>query len=62
MDKVWLNCLQKHKFNLIENFFAEFYSHPIWCLNSIFSNIDAASRHNRGALIKAISSLQLNQL
>ena len=59
MDRVWLDCLQKHEFKLTENFFAEFYSHPIWCLNSIFSSIDSASRQNRKALIQAISSLQV---
>ena len=59
MDRVWLNCLQKHEFKLTENFFAEFYSHPIWCLNSIFSSIDSATRQNRKALIQAISSLQV---
>lgn len=59
MDRVWLDCLQKYEFKLTENFFAEFYSHPIWCLNSIFSNIDSASRHNRKALIQAISHLQV---
>jgi len=62
MDRVWLDCLRKYEFKFTDSFFAEYYTHPVWCLNSVFSSVDPASVQNREALIKAISSLQVKTI
>jgi len=59
MDRVWLDCLKKHKSKFTDAFFAEYYSHPVWCLNSVFSSVDPESVRNREALIRAITSLEV---
>lgn len=58
MDRVWMECLSKNNFEYSNNFFAEYYTHPVWCLNAIFSSVDQASIQNRNALIQSISRLQ----
>lgn len=62
MDRVWLDCLRKYNFKLTDSFFAEYYTHPVWCLNSVFSSVDPASIHNRKSLIKAVSSLHVKTI
>ena len=59
MDRVWIDCLLKNNSKYTNNFFAEYYTHPVWCLNSIFSSVDQASIQHRNALIQAISRLQI---
>ena len=62
MDRVWEDCLRKHCKKFTNAFFAEYYTHPVWCLNSIFSEVDPASIHNREALIEAIEPLGVNSI
>lgn len=62
MDRVWDECLKKHGKRLTNAFFAEYYTHPVWCLNSVFSEVDPASIHNRKALIGAIERLGVNSV
>ena len=59
MDRVWLDCLNGHGKVFSDKFFADFYSHPVWCLNSVFSSVDQASVHNREALIEALRLLSI---
>ena len=62
MDRVWFDCLNNHDKVLSDKFFADFYSHPVWCLNSVFSSVDPASVHNREALIEAIRLLSIEEV
>ena len=62
MDRVWLDCLNSHGKVFGDKFFSDFYRHPVWCLNSVFSSVDTASVHNREALIEAIRLLYIEEV
>ena len=59
LDRVWDESLSRHGKLLSEHFFAEYYTHPVWCLNSVFSGVDPTSVRIREALIDFINSLRL---
>lgn len=60
LDRVWDDCLLKHNNSYTDDFFADFYTHPVWCLNSVFSAVDPVSTANREALIGAIDALPVD--
>lgn len=62
IDRVWDDCLVRHNGKQSRDFFAEFYSHPVWCLNSIFSTVDPISLRNRNCLVQTIESLSIASL
>jgi len=57
MDAVWDQLYEKHK-TISSVFFSEFYGHPVWILNGIFSDLDLVSKRHR--LIFSYYSLLVN--
>lgn len=59
LDQHWDETLKKHRGQKEDAFYADFYSHPVWALNSVFSETDPASVMNRRALIRSIVELRI---
>jgi 2-polyprenyl-6-hydroxyphenyl methylase/3-demethylubiquinone-9 3-methyltransferase len=62
MDRVWDETFAKHNKQYSDAFFAEYYSHPVWALNSVFSGIDRESVRNRVALIDCLKGLGVSSV
>lgn len=54
IDAAWDEVLKKHDGQLTDLFLSEFYSHPVWALNSIFSESDPQSLQHRYAIANTI--------
>jgi 2-polyprenyl-6-hydroxyphenyl methylase/3-demethylubiquinone-9 3-methyltransferase len=57
LDTAWDNTLAKHNGETSQEFFTEYYEHPVWALNSVFAEHDPTSRKHRQALAATISEL-----
>lgn len=62
IDAAWDDILKKHHGQLNDLFLSEFYSHPVWSLNSIFSESDPQSLQHRHALAHTIQELGLSSV
>lgn len=62
IDDAWDSTLLNHGKQLTDLFLAEFYSHPVWALNSIFSESDPQSLRHRHALAEAIKQLGISSV
>ena len=59
VDRFWLDYLNRNVNLLSDKCFADFYCHPVWCLNLVFSSVDPVSVHYREAMIKAFRLLSI---
>ncbi len=64
LDQVWdtLNLNNKISIQLQAKNIAEFYSHPVWILNGLFSDNDPESKRHRIEIAKIINKLNLNNI
>lgn len=61
MDRVWNTYLAIHG-GVTESFLADFYSHPVWCLNSIFTSFDVYSSNQRRSLVHSLQQFPIKSI
>lgn len=62
MDRVWhLYGLDKNK-PLSSQAIAKFYSHPVWLMNGIFTQVDSASVRHRGAIAAYLQKTGMSKI
>jgi 2-polyprenyl-6-hydroxyphenyl methylase/3-demethylubiquinone-9 3-methyltransferase len=64
MDRVWedLGLDNKQPLSTQSQSIKEFYGHPVWILNGLFSELDPVSRSHRIAISEAISRLEAHRI
>ncbi len=50
MDRVWCDLHLNNRLSLSAQPLGEYYMHPVWLMNGIFSSVDPASSRHRGAI------------
>jgi 2-polyprenyl-3-methyl-5-hydroxy-6-metoxy-1,4-benzoquinol methylase len=59
MDKVWRSLDLNNRLPLSDQNISDFYRHPVWLMNSIFSRLDITSRNHRSAIAKYIAGKEV---
>jgi len=63
LDRVWDECgLDNKEINNQDEKLKEFYGHPVWILNGLFSEYDPESRSHRIVIAKYVLSKKLNRV
>jgi len=64
LDKVWVNFGLDNSIPLSEQVedVSKFYSHPVWVLNGIFSELDPTSKSHREAIAQYIKNLNISRV
>jgi len=62
MDRVWQTFNLNNKTALKDQKIAEFYQHPVWLLNGIFTAMDPESAAHRRALAKYVSNMGVKHI
>jgi 2-polyprenyl-3-methyl-5-hydroxy-6-metoxy-1,4-benzoquinol methylase len=62
MDRVWSGLGLDNKQPLDDQPIGDFYGHPIWLVNGIFTHIDPESRVHRSAIASGISKLGVKRI
>jgi len=55
MDRVWDHYSMNNREALLEQSVADFYSHPVWLMNGIFTSLDPVSKQHRNVIAEFIS-------
>lgn len=55
MDRVWDHYSMNNREALLEQSVADFYSHPAWLMNGVFTSLDPISNQHRNAIAEFIS-------
>lgn len=62
LNKVWHNLKLNNRKKLSEQNIGEFYSHPVWIVNGIFTSVDPESAAHRQSIAIAISKLKAKRV
>lgn len=62
MDRAWEYLNLDNTLPLDGNQLKEFYSHPIWIINGLFTIFDPLSNHQRGAIAKTVQKLAIKKV
>ena len=57
MDRVWVTLRLNNSKSLADQNINNFYSHPVWLLNGVFTAFDPESRQHRTAIAQKITEL-----
>jgi 2-polyprenyl-6-hydroxyphenyl methylase/3-demethylubiquinone-9 3-methyltransferase len=57
MDRVWQQLTLNNRISLTVQRVGDFYSHPVWLMNGIFTAVDPASAAHRQAIARYIASI-----
>ena len=64
MDRVWVQLGLNNKNSLASQpmTVGEFYSHPVWILNSLFSDFDSVSKKHRVAIAEQVKKMSASRV
>ena len=57
MDRVWEQCGLNNRLPLKNQPIGDFYSHPVWLMNGIFTQLDPVSSDHRSAIAKYLQQV-----
>lgn len=62
MDRIWEYFSLDNRQPLSDQPIAQFYSHPVWLLNGIFTHLDATSYQHRAAIAKYLNENKIKNI
>lgn len=62
MDRIWNSYKLNNRLPLSDQVIGEFYNHPIWLLNGIFTQLDSTSVQHRQAIAQYVQKLNVKHL
>lgn len=62
MDRIWLGCGLDNRLPLKDQPVTAFYSHPVWLMNGVFTQVDPVSVRHRSAITKYLAMADMHRI